>query len=177
MLRACGGPAGPIRLQRMPKRGSRGTTCKSSVLAWLPRLGIDQAGPLRQRVCGSYRAPPACVSACPLLELQSWDVGPTGPTWRHRWLYFVIWISSSSDIQSGQIIYLFWSSRQARRNGVVQFGIWGWFMGHSCQCLALFTLGRRYVPSRKVEAALCIKDVGHGNQGNCDFISMMGNLG
>jgi hypothetical protein len=25
------------------------------------------------------------------------------------------------------------------------------------QCLALFTLGRRHVPSRKVEAALCIK--------------------
>jgi hypothetical protein len=30
------------------------------------------------------------------------------------------------------------------------------FMGHSCQCPTLFTLGRRHVPSRKVEAALCI---------------------
>jgi hypothetical protein len=30
------------------------------------------------------------------------------------------------------------------------------------QCLALFTLGRKHVPSRKVEAALCVKDVGHG---------------
>ena len=45
------------------------------------------------------------------------------------------------------------------------------------QCLALFTLGRRHVPSRKVEAALCVKDVGHGTRGNCDFISTMGNSG
>ena len=45
------------------------------------------------------------------------------------------------------------------------------------QCLALFTLGRRHVPSRKVEVALCVKDVGHGKRGNCDFISTMGNSG
>jgi hypothetical protein len=50
-------------------------------------------------------------------------------------------------------------------------------MGHFCQCLALFTLDRRHVPSRKVEAALCVKDVGHGKRGNCDFISTMGNSG
>jgi hypothetical protein len=50
-------------------------------------------------------------------------------------------------------------------------------MGHSCQCLALFTLGRRHVPCRKVEAALRVKDVRHGKQGNCDFISIMENLG
>jgi hypothetical protein len=35
-------------------------------------------------------------------------------------------------------------------------------MGHSYQCLALFTLGHRHVPSRKVDAAQCVKDVGHG---------------
>jgi hypothetical protein len=50
-------------------------------------------------------------------------------------------------------------------------------MGHSCQCLALFTIGRRHVPSRKVEAALSVKYVGHGKRGNCDFISTMGNSG
>jgi hypothetical protein len=50
-------------------------------------------------------------------------------------------------------------------------------MGHSYQCLALFTLSRGHVPSRKVEAALCVKDVGHDKRGNYDFISMMGNLG
>jgi hypothetical protein len=50
-------------------------------------------------------------------------------------------------------------------------------MGHSCQCLALFTLDRRHVPCRKVEAALCVKDVGHGKQGSCDLISTMGNSG
>jgi hypothetical protein len=32
------------------------------------------------------------------------------------------------------------------------------------QCLALFTLGRRHVPSRKVEAALCLKDVGMASE-------------
>jgi hypothetical protein len=45
------------------------------------------------------------------------------------------------------------------------------------QCLALFTFSRRHVPSRKVEATLCVKDVGHGKRGNCDFISTMGNSG
>jgi hypothetical protein len=50
-------------------------------------------------------------------------------------------------------------------------------MGHSCRCLTLFTLGRRHVPIRKVEATLCVKDVGHGKRGNCDFISTMGNSG
>jgi hypothetical protein len=40
-------------------------------------------------------------------------------------------------------------------------------------CLALFTLGYRHVPSRNVEAALCVKYVGHDKRGNCDFISMM----
>jgi hypothetical protein len=35
-------------------------------------------------------------------------------------------------------------------------------MGHSYQCLALFTLGHQHVPCRKVEAALRIQDVGHG---------------
>jgi hypothetical protein len=44
-------------------------------------------------------------------------------------------------------------------------------------CLALFTLGYRHVPSRNVEAALCVKYVGHDKRGNCDFISMMGNSG
>jgi hypothetical protein len=48
-------------------------------------------------------------------------------------------------------------------------------MGHSYPCLALFTLDCQ--PSRKVEVALCINDVGHGKQGNCDFISMMGSSG
>jgi hypothetical protein len=50
-------------------------------------------------------------------------------------------------------------------------------MGHSYQCLALYTLGHGHVPSRKVEAALCVKDVRHGKRGNCDFISTMGNPG
>jgi hypothetical protein len=35
-------------------------------------------------------------------------------------------------------------------------------VGHSCQCMALFILGRRHVPSRKVKVVLCVKDVGHG---------------
>jgi hypothetical protein len=35
-------------------------------------------------------------------------------------------------------------------------------MGHSSQHLTLFTLGLQHVPSRKVEVALCVKDVGHG---------------
>jgi hypothetical protein len=47
-------------------------------------------------------------------------------------------------------------------------------MGHSCQCLTLFTLDRRHEPSRKVEVALCVKDVGHGKRENCDIIFMMG---
>jgi hypothetical protein len=45
------------------------------------------------------------------------------------------------------------------------------------QHLALFTLGRRHVPSQEVEDALCVKDVGHGKRGNYDFISTMGNSG
>jgi hypothetical protein len=45
------------------------------------------------------------------------------------------------------------------------------------QCLALFTLGGRHVPSRKVEATLCVKDMGHGKRGKCDFISTLGNSG
>jgi hypothetical protein len=45
------------------------------------------------------------------------------------------------------------------------------------QCLALFTLGHRHVPSREVKAALCVKDVGCGKRGKCDFISTMDNSG
>jgi hypothetical protein len=50
-------------------------------------------------------------------------------------------------------------------------------MGHSCRCLTLFTLGHGHVLSRKVEAALCVKDVGHDKRGIYDLIYTMCNSG
>jgi hypothetical protein len=48
-------------------------------------------------------------------------------------------------------------------------------MGHPCQRLAFVTLSRQHVPRQKVEAALCVKDVGHGKRANGECISTMGN--
>ena len=44
-----------------------------------------------------------------------------------------------------------------------------------CQRLAFVTFNRRLLPSRKVQAALCIKDVGHGKRAKCERISTMVN--
>jgi hypothetical protein len=46
-------------------------------------------------------------------------------------------------------------------------------MGHPYQHLAYVTLNRRHVLRRKVEDALCVKDVEHGKREKCECISTM----
>jgi hypothetical protein len=67
----------------------------------------------------------------------------------------------------------FWIKYASERSLVEEADLWD-TPTNACPYLLL---GRRHVPSRKVEATLCVKDVGHGKRGNCDFISMMGNSG